>query len=166
MSSTNPLGHQELRQLRQAPRGERQAMLSGPGLGGLLDLPALRQGELRGRPPRYLGYSDLNPSAFKLWITSRTRSWLVNATFTIATASMPCADSSTICARRQVTTGPVSAISTCSRSAPPARRRRADVTCYGNSAGLLAMADLLREPGHVQAGARSGPSTGHAHHSG
>jgi len=27
---------------------------------------------LGGRPPRYLGYSELNPSALKLWITSRT----------------------------------------------------------------------------------------------
>ena len=48
----------------------------------------------------------MNPSALKLRITSRTRSWLVNATFAIAAASMPCAGSSTICARRQVTTDP------------------------------------------------------------
>ena len=31
---------------------------------------------------------------------------MVNATFAIAAASIPCADSSTICARRQVTTDP------------------------------------------------------------
>ena len=60
-----------------------------------------------GRPPRYFGYSELNPSALKLRITSRTRSSLVNATFAIAGTSMPCADSSTICARRQVTTDPL-----------------------------------------------------------
>jgi hypothetical protein len=60
-----------------------------------------------GRPPRYLGYSELNPSALKLRITSRTRSSLVNATFAIAGTRMPCADSSTICARRQVTTDPL-----------------------------------------------------------
>jgi hypothetical protein len=60
-----------------------------------------------GRPPLYLGYSELNPSALKLRITSRTRSSLVNATFAIARTSMPCADSSTICARRQVTTDPL-----------------------------------------------------------
>ena len=59
------------------------------------------------RPPRYFGYSELNPSALKLRITSRTRSSLVKATFTIAAASMPWADSSTICARRQVTTDPM-----------------------------------------------------------
>ena len=32
----------------------------------------------------YFGYSELNPSALKLRITSRTRSSLVNATFAIA----------------------------------------------------------------------------------
>ena len=42
-----------------------------------------------GCPPRYLGYSELNPSALKLRITSRTRSSLVNATFAIAAMSMP-----------------------------------------------------------------------------
>jgi hypothetical protein len=54
----------------------------------------------------YFGYSEPNPSALKFRITSRTRSSLVKATFAIAGASMPCADSSTICARRQVTTDP------------------------------------------------------------
>jgi hypothetical protein len=44
----------------------------------------------------------------KLWITSRTRSSLVNATLAIPATSMPWADSSTICARRQVTTDPLS----------------------------------------------------------
>jgi len=38
---------------------------------------------------------------------SRTRSGLVNITSAIFAASMPWADSSTICARRQVTTEPV-----------------------------------------------------------
>src|SRR5207249_5614303 len=41
------------------------------------------------RPPRYFGYSELNPSVLKLWITSRTRSSLVNATPAIAATSMP-----------------------------------------------------------------------------
>jgi hypothetical protein len=40
-------------------------------------------------------------------ITSRTRAWLVKATFAIAATSMPGADSSTVCARRHVTTGPL-----------------------------------------------------------
>jgi len=31
----------------------------------------------------YFGYSELNPSALKLQLTSRTRSSLVNATFAI-----------------------------------------------------------------------------------
>ena len=60
-----------------------------------------------GRPPRYLGYSEPNPSALKLRITSRTRSSLVNAAFAIAATSIPCAGGSTVCARRQVTTGPL-----------------------------------------------------------
>ena len=103
----HPLGDQEVRQLGQAPGRERQVMLGRPGLGDLLDLPALGQRELRRRPPLYLGYSESKPSALKLWITSRTRSSLVNVTFAIAATCMPCADSSTICARRQVTTDPV-----------------------------------------------------------
>src|SRR5215472_7442574 len=44
--------------------------------------------------PLYFGYSELNPSALKLWITSRTRSSLVKATLAIPATSMPCADSS------------------------------------------------------------------------
>ena len=43
----HPLSHQELRQLRQAPGGKRQAMLGWLRLGDLLDLPALAEGELR-----------------------------------------------------------------------------------------------------------------------
>jgi len=43
----HPLSDKELRQLRQAPGGKRQVMLARPGLGDLLDLPPLRQGELR-----------------------------------------------------------------------------------------------------------------------
>jgi hypothetical protein len=46
----HPLCHQELAQLGQAPGGKRQAMLGRVGLGGLLDLPPLSEGELR-RPP-------------------------------------------------------------------------------------------------------------------
>ena len=40
-------------------------------------------------------------------ITSRTRSSLVNATSAIAATSIPWAGSSAVCARRQVTTGPL-----------------------------------------------------------
>ena len=59
-----------------------------------------------GRPPEYFGYRDSKSSSLKLLITSRTRSGLVNATLAICSTSMPWADSSTICARRQVTTDP------------------------------------------------------------
>jgi hypothetical protein len=90
-----------------------------------------------GQPPLYFGYREPNPSVLKLPITSGTRSSLVNATFAIAATSMPCAEKSTICARRQVTTDPLprrtirtrrrpssSSISqTRSRSATPAQSR-------------------------------------------
>ena len=59
-----------------------------------------------GRPPAYFGASESNPSALKLWITSRTRSSDVNAIFAIAGTSMRWADHNTICARRQRTTDP------------------------------------------------------------
>jgi hypothetical protein len=59
-----------------------------------------------GCPPAYLGYSESNPSAVKLCSTSRTRSSLVKASLAIWATLIPCADHSTICARRQVTTDP------------------------------------------------------------
>ena len=59
-----------------------------------------------GRPPAYFGYSESKPSSLKLLITSRTRSGLVKVTLAIPATSMPCTDSSTICARRHVTTDP------------------------------------------------------------
>jgi hypothetical protein len=86
----HPLGDQELAQLGQAPSGKRQAVFGRAGPGDLLDLPPLGQRELRRPPALVLGIeSELNPSALKLWITSRTRSSLVNATFAIAATSMP-----------------------------------------------------------------------------
>jgi len=48
----------------------------------------------------------VEPVGVKLWITSRTRSSLVNVTSAIFGAGMPCADNSTTCARRHVTTDP------------------------------------------------------------
>jgi hypothetical protein len=54
-------------------------MLCRAGLRDLLDLPPLRQRELR-RPPLYFGHGEANPSALKLQITSRTRSSLAKAT--------------------------------------------------------------------------------------
>jgi hypothetical protein len=82
-------------------------MLGRLGLGDLLDLPALARVNFGGCPPLYFGYNESNPSALKFRITSRTRSSLVKATFAIAGTSMPWAGSSTICARRQVTTDPL-----------------------------------------------------------
>jgi hypothetical protein len=69
-------------------------------------LRALSQIELRRPAAGVAGLSESNPSALKLCSTSRTRSGLVKVTVAIAGTSMPCADSSTICARRQVTTEP------------------------------------------------------------
>jgi hypothetical protein len=60
-----------------------------------------------GRPPAYFGCRESNPSVLKLCSTSRTRSGLVNVTFAIIGTSMPWGESSTICALRQVTTGPL-----------------------------------------------------------
>lgn len=58
------------------------------------------------RPPLYFGYSEAKPSALKLWITSRTRSALVNATAAILSTGILCAESSTARARRQGHHGP------------------------------------------------------------
>jgi hypothetical protein len=70
----HPLGHQELRQVRQAPGGERQVMLAGLDLAIFLISRRCGKVTFGGRPPRYFGYSEPNPSALKLRITSRTRS--------------------------------------------------------------------------------------------
>lgn len=79
------------------------------GLDLAIFLISRRSGSVKvfGRPPLYFGYRDSKPSALKLWITSRTRSVLVNVTSAIFATAMPCADNSTIWARRQVTTDPV-----------------------------------------------------------
>ena len=79
-------------------------MVRWPSLGDLLDLPPLRQRELRRMAALVIRVQRAEPVGVEVRITSRTRSSLVNATFAIARTSMPWADSSTICARRQVTT--------------------------------------------------------------
>jgi hypothetical protein len=63
-------------------------MLSGLGLGDLRISRRWTRVNFGARPPLYFGYKELNPSALKFQITSRTRSSLVNATFAIA-AAMP-----------------------------------------------------------------------------
>ncbi|SCF60520.1 hypothetical protein GA0115258_10392 [Streptomyces sp. LamerLS-31b] len=50
---------------------------------------------------------EAKPSVLKLWSTSRTRSVLVNDTSAIFGTGIPWAESSTVWARRQVTTEPV-----------------------------------------------------------
>ena len=81
-------------------------MVGRPGLGDLLDLPPLAQRELRRMAALVPRVQRIEPVGVDVTITSRTRSSLVKATRAIAATSMSCADSSTICARRQVTTDP------------------------------------------------------------
>jgi hypothetical protein len=52
--------------------------------------------KVRGRPPAYFGYSEPNPSALKLRMTSRARSSLVNVTPAIFATGIICAESSTV----------------------------------------------------------------------
>jgi hypothetical protein len=80
-------------------------MILWTGQRDLLDRLTFGQ-RFAGRPPAYFGASESNPSASNLWITSRTRSSDVNATFAIAGTSMRCADRNTICASRHRTTEP------------------------------------------------------------
>ena len=100
----HPLGDQEVRQLGQAPPGKRQPVLGGLDLAIFLTSRRWASMNTGGRPPAYLGYSESKPSALKLCSTSRTRSSLVKASPAICATLMPCADHSTICARRHVTT--------------------------------------------------------------
>jgi hypothetical protein len=103
----HPLGDQQVGQLGQAPGGERQPVIGRAGQRNLFDPGPLLGGELRGPATGVAGAERVEPVGVEVWITSRTRSGLVKVTFAIAATSMPCADSSTICARRQVTTDPL-----------------------------------------------------------
>ena len=103
----HPLSDQEFCQLGQASENGR-SWSTGLDFGDLLDLPALAHGELRRLPPLYFGYSELNPSALKLRITSRTRSSLVNA----RSRPRPCP-------------GPTAALSGPAARSPPTRCPRA-----------------------------------------
>ena len=102
----HPLGDEELGQLGQAPGRKRQTVIGRAGQSDLVNLLRCGRVKVGGRPPAYFGYSDSKPSSLKLLITSRTRSGLVKVTLAIPATSMPCTDSSTICARRHVTTDP------------------------------------------------------------
>ena len=74
-----------------AVEGTENGRSCSPGRAMAIFLISRRCGKVNfgGRPPLYFGYSELNPSALKLRITSRTRSPLVNATLAIAATSMP-----------------------------------------------------------------------------
>jgi hypothetical protein len=102
--SSPPLSHQELVWLGQAPGGNGRPWSAGRDLAIFLNCRGWATVNFGGRPPLCPGYSELNPPALKLCSMSRTRAWLVNATFAMAATSMPWAGSSTICVRRQVTT--------------------------------------------------------------
>src|SRR6266536_1368859 len=157
MSSTTPSATRKSASLDRLQAEKGRSCSAGLDLATFLISRRWPRVNFGGWLPLYLGYSELNPSALKLRITSRTRSSLVNATLAIAATSMPWADSRTICARRQVTTepvprrtirtsrrpssssisrtrsrsvtGPVSAINTHRESCPAG----ANVTCYGTS---------------------------------
>ncbi|MYW04128.1 hypothetical protein GT354_38770 [Streptomyces sp. SID3343] len=103
----HPLGDREVGEFGRAPGREGKAVLGRCGLGGLLDLAAFGKGERLRAPAFVFGGEESKPSALKLWITSRTRSALVNVTSAIFATLMACADSRTIWARRHVTTDPV-----------------------------------------------------------
>jgi hypothetical protein len=69
----HPLSHQELRQLGQAPGPETgRSYSAGRALAIFLISRRWAGVNLGRRPPLYFGYSELNPSALKLRITSQT----------------------------------------------------------------------------------------------
>lgn len=80
MSSTTPSA------TRKSASFDRLQVLNGSpcsdGLDFAIFLISRRSGRVKvlGRPPEYFGYSEANPSSLKLWMTSRTRSALVNVT--------------------------------------------------------------------------------------
>ena len=102
----HPLGDEELGQLGQAPGREGQTVVDRARQGDLLDLAALGQGE-GGRPaPGVAGHEGVEAVLVEVVQHAPTRSGEVKATLAIWATSMPWADSSTIWARRQVTTDP------------------------------------------------------------
>ena len=84
----HPLGDEEFGQLGQAPGGKTQVVIDRAGQGDLLDLPALRLGELGWSAPEYFAANESNPSALKLWMTSLTRSSDVKAILAMAGTSI------------------------------------------------------------------------------
>ena len=72
----------------QAPGGKPQSYSAGLALAIFLISRRSAKVNFGGRPP-YFGYSEPNPSALKLRITSRTRSSLVKATFAIPLQPAP-----------------------------------------------------------------------------
>jgi hypothetical protein len=82
-------------------------MVLGMRQGELGDRSALGQGEGLWPAAAVARVQRLEPVEVEVCSTSRTRSGLAKVTWAIWATSMPWALSSTICARRQVTTDPV-----------------------------------------------------------
>jgi hypothetical protein len=106
MSSTTPSATRKSASLARLHRENGSPCSAGLDLAIFLISRRWASVNTGGCPPAYLGYSESNPSAVKLCSTSRTRSSLVKASLAIWATLIPCADHSTICARRQVTTDP------------------------------------------------------------
>jgi hypothetical protein len=103
----HPLGDQEVGQLGQAPGGERQVMVLGTRQGELLDRSALGQGEGRRAATAVARIERVEPVQVEVVQHVADPVGLVKVTWAIWATSMPWALSSTICARRQVTTDPL-----------------------------------------------------------
>jgi hypothetical protein len=101
--SRPPLSDHEIGWLAQAPSRERQPVLGRPRLGDLPDFYALRRVKVGFRLLLVLRVERVGSVGVEVMDHSRPRSLLVNVTWAIWPVVMPWVDSSTICARRQVT---------------------------------------------------------------
>jgi len=115
----HPLSDQEVGQLGQAPGGERQVMVLGRDRVSCLIARRWARVKVGGRPCGSVGTGRRTHPGCRLCSTSRTRSGLVKVTWAIWATSMPWALSSTIWARRQVTTDPVDRCTMRSSRLPP-----------------------------------------------
>jgi len=107
MSSTTPVSDQEAGRLGQAPGRDRQAVLGRGGLGDPLELAPFGQRE-RFRPTALVPGIERGEAVGVGGVEHVPgRSGLVKAASATFATGMPCADSSTVWARRQGTTDPV-----------------------------------------------------------
>ena len=95
-----------------------------------------------GRPPVYFGARESNPSALRLWVTSRARSSEVKAILAMAGTSMAWADHSTIWALRHRTTDPEPRRTMPSSLLPSALVILTDLHTFGHHPSLR---DLVRQ---------------------